>query len=60
MPNAFIKKVAKQSGEKKSKIEHEYKTVEKKAEKEGYKNPYKVAAGIVEKHHPSYHPKGKK
>ncbi len=60
MPNAFIKEVAKQSGVKKSKLEHEYKTVEKEAKKEGMSNPWAVATAAVEKHHPDYHPEGKK
>lgn len=57
MPTGFIKRVAKQSGEKASKIDHEFKTIEKNAAKHGAINPWAVATAAVEKHHPGYKPK---
>jgi hypothetical protein len=59
MPKTFIKNAAKKSGQSKEKLEREFKEVASKAKKEGYKNPYKVATGVVEKN-TGYHGKKKK
>ena len=51
MPNNFIKKIAKQSGESKGKLENTYKKIENNAKKEGYSNTVanKIAVSTIEK-----------
>lgn len=58
MPTKFIQNAAKKSGQSKNKLEREFKEVAKSAKKQGYKDPYKVATGVVEKN-TGYKPKKK-
>lgn len=58
MPNTLIKKIHEQSGEKSSKLEKEYKQLEKEAEKNKATNKFAYATSVIEKM-THYKPKGK-
>lgn len=49
MPNALIKSISNQTGEKKSTLESTYKKLEKEAVKNGATNKFAYATGIINK-----------
>ena len=59
MPNALIKKIHQQNGVKTSKLEHEYKQLEREAEKNHVTNKFAYATAVEMKIN-KYKPENKK